>query len=130
MIQVTAAIIQYSNKYLLAQRPSGGNLPYKWEFPGGKVEPGESLEECLTRELREEFGVQAQVGSLICQAQHAYDHMAVEVSFLEVELPVEKIQLLYHAAIAWVELEELAGVDLVEADKAVIEHLVRVGKIK
>jgi 8-oxo-dGTP diphosphatase len=123
MIQVTAAIIQRKNRYLIAQRRSDGKLPLKWEFPGGKVDPGETLEECLARELHEEFGVRATVKNFICQNQHKYEHMAVEVNFYEVELLDQELQLNDHADIAWVHWDEIAQYDLVEADKDVVAQL-------
>ena len=55
MIKVTAAIFVQNNKILIAQRKAGDKLEYKWEFPGGKINPGETPEECLARELKEEF---------------------------------------------------------------------------
>lgn len=123
MIQVTAAIIQKENRCLIAQRRSDGKLPLKWEFPGGKVESGETFEECLARELHEEFGVRATVKNFICRNQHKYEHMMVEVNFYEVELPAQELQLNDHADIAWVHWDEMALYDLVEADKEVVARL-------
>ncbi len=64
MITVTCAICEKDKKILIARRAADQKLAGKWEFPGGKVEDGESPEECLKRELEEEFGIQAEVGSL------------------------------------------------------------------
>lgn len=125
MTQVTAAIIQKNDKYLVAQRPEGSKLAGKWEFPGGKVEEGETPEECLVRELEEEFSVKTVVKSLICQKSHEYDHLSVEVYFYEVELPADQeLQLNEHQAIEWVALNELNQYDLVEADKYVVRRLI------
>ncbi len=65
MTTVTCAIIEKEGKILLARRAVGQKLAGKWEFPGGKVEDGESPEECLKRELEEEFGIQVEVGAFI-----------------------------------------------------------------
>ncbi len=65
MISVTCAIIENGGKILIARRAADQKLAGKWEFPGGKVADGESPEECLKRELEEEFGIQADVGELI-----------------------------------------------------------------
>ncbi len=67
MIDVTAAIIYRDGKIFIAKRSSTSSLPSKWEFPGGKVDVGETLEECLTRELYEEFGIIVTVGDFVAE---------------------------------------------------------------
>ena len=69
-IRVTAAIIRRPGQILLARRQAGGHLAGHWEFPGGKIEDGEPPEECLARELEEEFGVAAEVGAFIPSGRH------------------------------------------------------------
>ena len=81
MISVTFAIIEKAGKILIARRASDQKLAGKWEFPGGKVEDGESPEECLKRELEEEFGVQVEVGEFIYSNKHHYDHISIYVRF-------------------------------------------------
>jgi 8-oxo-dGTP diphosphatase len=68
MINVTAAIIERDGKILIAKRSSTSSLPNKWEFPGGKVEAGETTEECLARELWEEFNVEVTVGEFFTES--------------------------------------------------------------
>ncbi len=72
MKRVTAAIIVKKNHIFLAQRPAGDPLAGKWEFPGGSIEPGETPEQCLTRELCEEFGIRATVGRFFCESRYSY----------------------------------------------------------
>lgn len=69
MKQVTAAVIEKDGRVLIAQRKTGDALAGKWEFPGGKLEPGETPEACLRRELREEFGVETEIGDFICSSE-------------------------------------------------------------
>ena len=73
VIAVTAAVIVRQGRILLARRADHGHLDGKWEFPGGKIEPGETPEECLARELAEEFGITAVIGRAITQVMHSYD---------------------------------------------------------
>jgi 8-oxo-dGTP diphosphatase len=68
MIDVTAAILYRDGKIFIAKRSSTSSLPSKWEFPGGKVDVGETLEECLTRELYEEFGIIVTIGDFVAES--------------------------------------------------------------
>ena len=77
MTTVTCAIIEKEGKILIARRAEDQKLAGKWEFPGGKVEDGESPEECLKRELEEEFGIQAEVGESITSKKHQYDLISI-----------------------------------------------------
>ncbi len=65
MLQVTAAILIKDNKILIAKRLAGDKLPHKWEFPGGKIETGETPEACLKREMHEEFGIEVRIEHLV-----------------------------------------------------------------
>lgn len=78
-IEVTAAIIERDGLVLIAQRPPGGRHPGCWEFPGGKVEPGETPEQCLAREMAEEMSVDIEVGELLAKACHAYPDITIEL---------------------------------------------------
>ena len=72
MIVVTAAVIEHEGRYLVTRRQRGVHLEGYWEFPGGKCEPGESLADCLRRELREELGADATIGEEILSVTHHY----------------------------------------------------------
>ena len=80
MIDVTAAIIKKDEKYLIAKRRLGKSLGGKWEFPGGKLEDGETPENCLERELKEEFGITTKVGDLLATNVHDYGNFKIRLA--------------------------------------------------
>ncbi|NOT35446.1 MAG: NUDIX domain-containing protein [Candidatus Eisenbacteria bacterium] len=86
-IEVVAAVVRRADRVLFTRRPPGGPLGGLWEFPGGKLEVGESASEALTRELREELGVEARALRLLSRDRHTYAHgVSVELHFLEAEI--------------------------------------------
>jgi A/G-specific adenine glycosylase len=99
---VTAAVIKRGGKYLLARRPPHGLLGGMWEFPGGKLEEGESLEECLRREIREELDASVNVGEEVGIFKHAYTHFRVTVHAFACTLGNEKPTALEATELAWV----------------------------
>lgn len=125
MKQVTAAVIEKNGKILLAQRKEGDTLAGKWEFPGGKIEPGETPEVCLRRELREEFGVDTKIGAFICSSKFEYKHLPVELLVYRAEHLSGEFKLHEHDRIEWVAPEELANYDLSSADIPVVGELLK-----
>ncbi len=123
MKQVTAAVIERDGKVLIAQRRAGDALAGKWEFPGGKLEAGETPEACLRRELREEFGVDTEIGAFICSSQFEYKHFHIELLVYRARHIAGEFRLHDHAAIAWVAPADLRKYDLASADLPVIAHL-------
>ena len=122
MIQVTAAIITHNNELLIARRKSGGHLPGKWELPGGKVEPGETPEECLRRELNEELGIDAEIHEFFGESPYKYERgeillMAYRVSWSGEMNPTA------HDEIAWVPANEINNYDLAPADIPLIDMI-------
>ncbi len=101
-VDVVAAAIRKNGRYLLGRRPSGGMLEGLWEFPGGKVEKDETKEDALRRELREELGVEVQIGELITSVDHVYSHLAVTIHLYLCHPPAEKPRALYHSDLKWV----------------------------
>ncbi len=123
MITVTCAIIEKNGKSLIARRATDQKLAGKWEFPGGEVEEGESLEECLKRELEEEFGIQAEVGEFITVNKHHYDHISIELLAFQATYISGSFTLIDHDQIEWVSPSELLDYDLAEADIPIAELL-------
>jgi len=123
MKQVTAAVIEKDGKILLAQRRQGDALGGKWEFPGGKLEPGETPEQCLRRELREEFGVDTRIGAFVCSSKFEYKHLPVELLVYRAEHLFGEFKLNEHDRIEWVAPVDLLKYDLSGADIPVAEIL-------
>ena len=124
IIEVAAGIIWRGETVLLAQRLVGDPLPNLWEFPGGKRERGESLEQCLVRELREELGVSARVGRLVHEVTHAYPERTVRLFFFDCELLDGDPQPLHCQACRWVQRSDLHRYEFPPADTALIELLI------
>jgi mutator protein MutT len=119
-IHVACAVIERDGLVLAAQRSATMSLPLKWEFPGGKLEAGESPEECLRRELVEELGVTISVGRALPLHTHAYDSFTVTLYPFVCALESDTITLHEHAAMVWLQPEELHTLDWAEADWPVI----------
>lgn len=116
MIRVTAAILWRAGEVLLARRTRPTWLAGKWEFPGGKIELGESPESCLARELAEELGIQVEVAAHLMTTVHEYPELSVELIVHEVHLVSGEPTPNDHDRLAWVRPEELASYDLAAAD--------------
>ncbi len=122
-MRVIAAIIRRSNTILLARRREGSHLAGLWEFPGGKIEDGESPEECLARELREEFRLEATVGRFVASSRYSYPDREIELMAYEVQLAEGPIVLNDHDEIQWVPVAELLSYRLAPADVAIAKAL-------
>lgn len=126
MITVTAGILTDGERMLVCQRRAGGRFPLKWEFPGGKVEDGESPEACLRRELREELAIEAEVGPEIYRTEHRYPNgFAVRLLFFQVSryggTPTNRA----FERIEWVRRADLPAYDFLEADRELVDRIVR-----
>lgn len=122
-IEVVAAVIERDGRILVTQRPDGAHLGGLWEFPGGKIEPGESHEECLVRELKEELAVTVRVRGKITSIFHQYPDRAVLLSFYRAELVEGQPQPVGVKGIRWVTRHELATLDMPAADRPLVSML-------
>ena len=120
-IHVTCAIIEREGLVLAAQRSAAMNLPLKWEFPGGKIHPGELPEECLRRELLEELGIRVRVGISLPPCSHQYPAVSVTLYPFVCAIESGEIVLHEHAAIVWLSPKDLHTLDWAEADLPVVE---------
>ncbi|HTR48317.1 MAG TPA: (deoxy)nucleoside triphosphate pyrophosphohydrolase [Verrucomicrobiae bacterium] len=122
---VVAALIESDGKILTCQRARGGRFELMWEFPGGKVEPGETLEQALQRELREELGVDARIGPELFRAQHSYAELRapIELIFFAASAPPAEVENREFEQIAWRTPESLTELDFLPADRDLIEKL-------
>ena len=126
-IEVSAALIFHGGKLLITQRHAGSHLGGLWEFPGGKREAGETFEECLAREIREELGVEISVGELFEEVRHDYPEKSVHLKFFRCRLLAGEPQPLDCAAVKWVDKAGLGGHEFPAADARLLEMLKLVG---
>jgi 8-oxo-dGTP diphosphatase len=124
VVDVVAAVIERAGLILIGQRKPRGRHALKWEFPGGKVEPGEGSRDALVRELREELGIEARIGDEIERYDFSYsaDRVTRLIFFQVAEFTGEPANLDF-AQIAWVERERLPEYDFLEGDVAFVRKL-------
>lgn len=119
-VKVTAAVIEKDGKILIAKRKEGGRLASKWEFPGGKLEEGETPKECLRRELREEFGIDTRIKDFICSSEHEYSYGSIELLAYRADHLSGEFRLNDHEEIRWIKPNEFDEYDFAEADLPVV----------
>lgn len=121
---VAAALILRGGEVLICQRRPDQPMALQWEFPGGKIEAGESAEQALARELNEELGIHATVGALVTRIRHNYRHGgAVDLQFFVVREFSGEIDNRIFAQVIWAPLEKLPEYDFLPADRGLIRDL-------
>jgi len=129
MKRVVAALIVQKGKILVCQRTRHQTMPLKWEFPGGKIEPGEQPRDALRRELDEELGIDAKVGEEVARIQHKYPNGgAVELRFYLVHEFKGEIENRIFRDLQWSDRKKLPSFDFLEADLQLVKDLAA-GKI-
>ena len=121
-IEVVAAIIRKEGKIFATQRGYGEWKDW-WEFPGGKMEPGETPEEALKREIREELSTEIRVDELLCTVEYDYPKFHLTLHCYLCSLVTEALHLNEHEAARWLANDELDSVKWLPADREVIENL-------
>ena len=121
-IEVVAAIIRKGNKIFATQRGYGEWKDW-WEFPGGKMETGETAEEALKREIREELATEISVDRLLCTVEYDYPKFHLTMHCYLCTLLIEALHLNEHEAARWLAKEELDSVQWLPADESIIEKL-------
>lgn len=121
-LHVACAIIEQEGKVLAAQRSASTSLPLKWEFPGGKIEAGESPEQCLLREIREELGVSVHIDRALSASTHSYPGFTVTLYPFTCRLKSGDITMHEHHALQWIEPHRMPELDWAAADQPVISE--------
>jgi len=124
-IRVVAAEIERDGLYLITQRRPEATLPLLWEFPGGKVEPGETDEVALARELREEMDVAAEIGAEVLAVEEAYDDYVLDFHVYSVTLLSDRIRKVYIHDYRWVTVAEMADYEFPPADQESVALLLQ-----
>ena len=123
-IRVVTAEIRRDDCYLITQRLAKSTLPLLWEFPGGRVPPGASSEDVLKRILKDKLGVAVEVGELVMEVVHEYDHYTVDMQVFRCDIPEEEEILNLGVADArWVAPSEVADYECPGADEETISQL-------
>ena len=121
---VAAALLFDRGRLLICQRSARGPFPNQWEFPGGKVEPGEAPRDALLRELAEELGITAEVGAEVWSTDHQYPgYPPVRLHFFSVRRYSSVPENRVFQKILWVNLQDLTQYDFLEADRPLVEQL-------
>ena len=121
---VVAALILREGKILICQRTKAQPMALKWEFPGGKIEPGEEPEAALKRELWEELGIQAEIGPRVAEVHHVYRRgNSVMLQFFKVERFENELQNLIFNQMKWANPQELPRFDFLDADKGLVQDI-------
>lgn len=120
---VTAAIIKKDDKFLIARRSPNKHLAGFWEFPGGKIEDGETPENCLKRELQEELNIQVTIKGFFMENEHHYGDRIIVLKAYLCELLTGEITLKDHDQFAWIDLDEFNNYNFAPADIPFIKAL-------
>ena len=123
MVQVVAALIRQEDKFMIFQRPVTKTRAYQWEFVGGKVEKGETLEEALIRECREEIGVTVKVGDVFMEVDHEYPDITIHLTLFNAEIVDGVPQKLEHNDIRNITPDEIPQYRFCPADDEILKKI-------
>ena len=121
--EVVAALIWDNDKFMICQRPAHKKRGLLWEFVGGKVEPGESLQEALIRECQEELDVTLQVGEVFMEVFHEYPDITVRLILFHATIAQGQPKMLEHNDIRWIKVSEIDNYEFCPADVAILDKL-------
>lgn len=120
MVEVVAALIWYKDRFLACQRPAHKARGLLWEFVGGKVEPGETKQQALIRECREELDIEIGVGELFMELTHEYTDLTVHLSLYHARIISGEPKLLEHRSLRWITVEEIDELEFCPADRDIL----------
>ena len=125
MIEVVAALIWQDDKFMICQRPAQNTRGLLWEFVGGKVEPGETKEQALIRECREELAITISVGDVFMDVVHEYPDLTVHLTLFNAIIADGAPQKLEHNDILWIASREISNYEFCPADEEILKKLSR-----
>ena len=128
MVEVVAALIWQGNKFMICQRPTHKARALLWEFVGGKVEPGETKEQALIRECREELAVTLSVGGVFMDVIHEYPDITVHLTLFNATIAEGEPQKLEHNDILWIKPSEIPNYTFCPADEEILARICEVYK--
>lgn len=123
MVEVVAALIWDKNRFLICQRPANKERALLWEFVGGKTETGESKEEALIRECKEELDITVEVGEIFFEVTHEYPDITVHLTLFHSSIVHGIPKLLEHNDLQWITVDEIDSFDFCPADVEILEKL-------
>jgi 8-oxo-dGTP diphosphatase len=123
--RVTAALIEREGRVLLARRQPGKHMGGRWEFPGGKMKPGETPEECLRRELIEELGIECEVGELLGSTVFHQRGIHLKILLYRARILSGTPKLYEHEELRWVLPEQIGSFELADSDRRLARRLLR-----
>ena len=126
MTEVVAALIWQGDKFMICQRPAHKARGLLWEFVGGKVEPGETKEQALIRECREEIAVTLSVGDMFMDVTHEYPDLTVHLTIFNAIISEGEPQKLEHNDIKWITPAEISNYDFCPADVEILQKLMQI----
>ena len=121
--QVVAALIRSGDKFMIFQRPATKTRAYQWEFVGGKVEEGETLEQGLIRECIEEIGVKVRVGDIFMEVDHTYPDIDIHLTLFNAEIEEGEVQMIEHNDIRCISPEEIDDYEFCPADDEILKKI-------
>lgn len=124
-VQVVAALIWKENRFMICQRPANKTRAFQWEFVGGKAEKGETKEEALIRECREELDITVKPGKIFMEVDHRYPDINVHLTLFNAEIAEGEIKMLEHNDIKWITPKEIENFTFCPADKEILEKIMR-----
>lgn len=127
MTEVVAALIWAGDKFMVCQRPENKARGLLWEFVGGKVEPGETKEQALIRECKEELNVTVAVHEAYMEVTHEYPDLTVHLTLFQAEIAEGILQKLEHNDIRWITVAEIPNYDFCPADDVILRKLQGLG---
>ena len=123
IIKVTGALIQKNDKYLIGRRGPNEKSPGLWEFPGGKIEKGETPIQCIKRELKEELNINAEIGDLVTKYSYDYSNVSYLLYFFKVKSYEGDFKIIVHDKLEWVSLNDFHKYDFLQGDTPLINQM-------